>query len=512
MYDQSFNAKSFQEIFDIENRKGNNVESRFKIDFSESLAKLNQIKTISEKLKVELDKDERIKLLKDKSTLKKQRSELIAEVLEKASNKIKKHKIILEEGDDFGGQSYVLENNIENFFISKKTQLNINKLYDVKQSSRHSILNELLVQLEDKFPKYVLRTDIKKFYESIPQKQLLSKINDDYLLSIQTKEYITQILKAYREITNQPDLNTAKGIPRGVGVSAFLAELFMRKIDNNIRNLDDLVYYCRYVDDIIIIFIPEKIDNDNNPLDKILNQIKALINEYAGNEFLINEEKTKKYSLTEGLKNLAFEKQVYLDDVLILKVPILNSKPITFLGYKIGSVNKEHGTTQLGGTIKTKPSNVFSVDISENKLIKYKTRIKLMFSDFKKKAFPTIKDFKLLEARIRFLTSNTKLRNSKNCVFVGIYYSNIFVNNFNSLETLDKSLHYHINRSGLDTSKKNSLKKYSFKDGFIGKKFEIIPLQNRTYLNHNKKKLDSNNSRNKGILKHGLAEINSIWK
>lgn len=39
MLDQSFSQKSFREIFDIENRKGNNIEKRFKNDFSGSKKK-----------------------------------------------------------------------------------------------------------------------------------------------------------------------------------------------------------------------------------------------------------------------------------------------------------------------------------------------------------------------------------------------------------------------------------------------------------------------------------------
>ena len=43
MLDQSFSLKSFREIFDIENRKGNNIEKRFKNDFSESEKKVIEL-------------------------------------------------------------------------------------------------------------------------------------------------------------------------------------------------------------------------------------------------------------------------------------------------------------------------------------------------------------------------------------------------------------------------------------------------------------------------------------
>ncbi len=40
MLDQPFSSKSYQEIFDTENRKGVNVEKKLKDDSSESLTKV----------------------------------------------------------------------------------------------------------------------------------------------------------------------------------------------------------------------------------------------------------------------------------------------------------------------------------------------------------------------------------------------------------------------------------------------------------------------------------------
>ena len=52
-------------------------------------------------------------------------------------------------------------------------------------------------------------------------------------------------------------ISTFPGVPRGIGISAYLSELFMRNVDNQIQELDDLIYYARYVDDIIAIFVPQ---------------------------------------------------------------------------------------------------------------------------------------------------------------------------------------------------------------------------------------------------------------
>jgi len=51
MLDQYFSQKSFREIFDIENRKGNNIEKRFENDFSESEKKVIELIKINDKIR-----------------------------------------------------------------------------------------------------------------------------------------------------------------------------------------------------------------------------------------------------------------------------------------------------------------------------------------------------------------------------------------------------------------------------------------------------------------------------
>lgn len=57
MLDQSFSSKSFQEIFDKENRKGINVEEKYKNDFVDSLAKVGELKNLRKQIQQERDFD-----------------------------------------------------------------------------------------------------------------------------------------------------------------------------------------------------------------------------------------------------------------------------------------------------------------------------------------------------------------------------------------------------------------------------------------------------------------------
>lgn len=479
MLDQSFSQKSFREIFDMENRKGNNIEKRFKDDFSVSLAKTLDLKRINKQIREESDFDKKKKLYTQRKTIKIERENIIEQKLEEISNQINRHSINILEGEEYGGQSYKLENNVCNFFISKKIQENIRNTYKVRQSSRYAILSELINLLEDNCPKYIIRTDIKSFYESIPQKTLLAKINNDYLLSIRTKKFINQIFESYNGLTGQTDVNTAIGVPRGIGISAYLSELFMRNVDNQIQELDDIIYYARYVDDIIAIFVPQSKNVDDNYLKNYLSLIKEIVESEGLN---LNETKTKEYKLFDALNYIRF-----------------NTKPpktIQYLGYEIGSLD-----------------NKLVIKLSKNKIDKYFERIKLSFENFsKKKHHNRKKAFKLLSARIKYLTSNTKLRNNKDKVFVGIYYSNPFLNNDESLERLQKRLNWYSGRVKLTNKEKQEIKKYSFLDGFKDKSFQVLPLKNKIYKNHNRKKEDTRNENNNGVLQFGITEITSIWK
>lgn len=494
MLDQSFSAKCFQEIFDKENRKGYNVEKKFKSDFQKSIAKLKEIQNISKLIKSTTDINLKKSYFTQKKKLKEEREHIITNILEAIALNTNKHKIKLILGEDHGGQSYLLEKKVENFFISKKIQENISETYNVRQAARYSILSEFINMLEDKFPKYVIRLDIKSFYESIPQKPLLDKINNDNLLSIKTKTYIKQVFDSYNLLTQQTNIETNKGVPRGIGISAYLAELFMRKIDNKIRELSDIVYYARYVDDIIAVFIPTNKNIGKDFLKNYLDSIKKIIKEEAGDEFIVNKDKTKEYNLLDGISSIEFSKQAS-------KIIKSKSRPIMFLGYRIGSIKED----------KAKDYKI-CVELSEHKIEKYKDKIKIAFNEFEQKRACNASAFKMLNARIKYLTSNTRLKNNKNNVFVGIYYSNPFLNSKTSLDTLQRSLKYYIGRAKLNDREKRILNSYSFISGFENRTFNLLPFKNKKYKNYNCNRQDIANKKNRGIVQFGITEINSIWK
>lgn len=302
------------------------------------------------------------------------------------------------------------------FFAEKQLQHNIKSTYKVKQSDRNIILPQLISILEENIPKYIIRTDITNFYESIDREILKRKIGSKPQLSLMSRKMIKKLLTDYDELSGQ-----SQGIPRGVGVSAYLSELFMQDLDYSIRTLPNLIYYARYVDDIVAIFSP----NPDQSIDIYLEGVTQIIDR---NNLSLNEAKTKCVEFVSG-RSYKFE----------------------YLGY----------TFEYQGSLK--------VSLSNKKKKKYKERLKASLKAYNESS-KSKNSKKLLLNRIRLLTGNTRLSHRKKGAFVGIYYSNKYISDPDSLRDLDFFLTNEVNR--IDNARLRSrLLKYSFKKGFVEKSF-----------------------------------------
>ena len=96
------------------------------------------------------------------------------------------------------------------FYAIKQLQYNIRKTFKVKQADRYSILKQIKLLLSDNFPKYIIRTDIKSFYESIPQVGLLEKIEQNTLLNYSQRNLLQKLLKSMRLKKTQENLKQKK--------------------------------------------------------------------------------------------------------------------------------------------------------------------------------------------------------------------------------------------------------------------------------------------------------------
>ena len=426
MLDQSFSGKNFRIIFDISNRNGFFVEDKLSLS---SIRKItDDIKVYGNLAKTNNKSGNKVLALffnEVKEQLREVRNLEIDNVLEDISINISQSsfKIELKQIKIPGGKDlYTISNKPEYFFAVKQVQHNISTLFGVKQSNRHSIVEQLFALLNNKFPKTVIRTDISSFYEAIDHESLAKSINHDNLLSPKSRKIVNGILRSYCNLSG-----SKKGVPRGIGVSAYLSELFMRKIDQIIRRLPGVTYYARFVDDIVVIFTP----NPNEPNRAYLNEVKNAIE--TNSSVKTNPAKTFSHEIIDQRTKYNFE----------------------FLGYEFivqhGKVNTKLTSAKFD-KIKDRTKQAFDQYVNFSKVNEKEAR-------------------KILVKRIRFLTGNTRLANNKSKILIGIYYSNSFLTEMGQIKTLNAKLKNQINTRITSTSLKTRLNTYDFLRGFENKKF-----------------------------------------
>lgn len=430
MLDQMYTAENLRQIFDVENRKGLDLAGLFFPDLqsytSDVHDKVQEIRTLR-KAKAKMaagDFEKQLTALQAHlADLKAKKSSAIDECLESISKKIQERGFKIELSQKTGPKGkpvFCIDGKPETFFVIKLLQRNIHRIYGIKQANRHDLICQLRDILVSEFPFEIVRTDISSFYESIDRKRLLEKFDHDQLLSPMSKKYIKQILDSYYNVSGKKT-----GIPRGVGISAYLAELYLRQVDQRIRSISGLVLYCRYVDDIVAVFA-------RPPTGENLGSFKDKIIKILGDDKLThNKSKTLEFSLNNGV-----------------------SKDFSYLGYHFHLEGRK-----------------LTINPSEAKIEKYCARMKAAFADYQREEpFNRRKAFRKLVGRIKFLTGNTRLSNSKSRATTGIYFNNSAANDLLRLESLDKQLEKLIGLLERPSLQKK-LEKLKFTTGFQQRRY-----------------------------------------
>lgn len=446
MLDQSFSAENFRKILDIENRKGFYLEGEFYADIDEINKKIKDLNSDIKILrKLGFSKEEYIeekkKIDEKKEELKTKKEEKLIDKLSVVSSTVTSDDFKLQIAVDTTITSkpvYKTAHTLENILTLKQLQYNFRKLYKVKQANRYSIISQLKNLIDDGFPKIIIKTDIKEFYESIPHDKLLKKIYDENLLTHLSIRFIQQILSEFKSISG-----TTTGVPRGIGISPYLTELYMRDVDEKIKSIPNVMYYARYVDDIVVIFMPD-IDNSTRNYRQLIKDILVL----EGLTMNEDNDKTKEISL--------FDK----------KTPAKHT--LEYLGYKFlfGFENKEIENCGRK-SIKVVKSDLI-LTISTKKKTRYGERLLKAFKIYEKQSKGNEKQArKIFVKRIKFLMSNTRLVNNKQNVITGIYYTNSLVNSIADFQVLDRYFLRLIRLFALPSALANRVSpKNSFVKGF----------------------------------------------
>ena len=437
MLDQMFTAENFRRIFDVENRKGLDVAGLYFPHLSpmthairDKVAEIRQWRKDKPSLPATAFEAGESKLKTELVELKAQKSAAIDVEMEKLSAIVAKNGFKLELTQKTGPKGkpvFCIDGSPETLFVVKLLQRNIYRIYKVKQSNRHDLACCVRDTVGSGFPFEFVRTDVSDFYESIDREELYRKLDRDQLLSSSSKRFIRQIFTSYGVLSGNP-----KGIPRGVGISAYLAELFLRPVDRAIGELPGIVMYCRYVDDIVAVFA-------RPPAGGALGSYKDLVLKIlSDNKLTHNPGKTTEFDL--GDKGAP--------------------KKFDYLGYSFTATLR---------TLEIAPSDA--------KIERLRLRLEATFLEYRRAA-PTRQRqaFREIVARIKFLTGNTRLRNSKSSATTGIYYNSPLVTDLRKYEVLDTLLKKRISEIKRPNLR-SSLKKFKFGVGFKERRFHSFGSQ-----------------------------------
>lgn len=421
MLDQSFSAKNFETIYNRESRKGNIDLHDMPEDYRSAVhAYVDCRKNMREfiqrpkKMRTSTYNDDLAQFQQKVADLKKHKELVLKQYFEDVAKRVNSKKFrfaIKSSYIEFNGKKkeiFSLEGGIEGLYVMKQLQHNISRTFKVKQSNRYTILECIKPLLSSKIPLWVIRTDISSFYESIPQERLLRMVNNNSLLSSKSKSLIKVLLDLFEQKKDTTQIQPGIGIPRGIGISPLLSEIYMREIDNRITSNVEVVFFARYVDDIFIICKP------GHSLS-----IEDYYNNTLCNLF-------SKYGLELKNKNRNGDKCELID------LTSENRDKISFdyLGYKIYIYRTKKEGTKV------------DFDLSNNKEAHIKHKIDSIITHCENLACIDMQSTRrdLLDG-LRWLSCNYSLSKSKHRVKVGLYYTNNLLTRMDGLCEMTKYLH-----------------------------------------------------------------------
>jgi len=417
MLDQSFSVHNLETIYNLESRKGNIDISTMPTDYQQVVTdvertrkRLLELKCKTAKTRDEIIEEEELKLSLHENLKKKQ--EILSQWLGDVSREINAStfRFVLDKFTEANGKEVftLAHSDMTHFFASKQLQYNIRKTYKVKQANRHFILSNIKIFLNSSIPVYIIRTDISSFYESIPQEKLFELLMGNTLLSNKSKAFIKGIFAEYERIKDISLVPAGLGVPRGVGISSYLSELYMRDIDEQIAGRREVLLYARYVDDVFIILTTL----NGKTMDEYYSD---LVDKFA-QKGLCLKPKTDSSGKCQLL-------DFYTKDEFVPRMPL------NYIGYDLKM---------------SRHAKILYVQfaLSDSKKQRIRERIDHAISHFETYSKCNIKQaYRDLFDSLNVITGNYKLFKTKSNVKVGLYYNNDLLDEKGDLQELTVYLH-----------------------------------------------------------------------
>ncbi len=286
----------------------------------------------------------------------------------------------------------------------------------VRSLNRKQIATQIVKILEADVSHHILRTDIIDFFGSIPVYDAVS------LESVQSCFPAVEYAWCMKMLSADP--YSGNKLPRGLSISGELAEHFMAAFDRNVISHEGVVFYGRFVDDIIIVTASDDLD-----------ELKESMSDYLPDCLSFNPEKTQTCQWGDNRQA---------------------AEGFDYLGFSFCRTQK----------ISSKKRSEVHVGIATSKMLRYKKRVELAFNDFIKN-----RDFRLLMDRVRYLTGGCSVYSSfqRRRITLGLSASHRDLTDDAALQALDAYLGNWIRnasrdgvRSCLTKSQKARMKRLSF--------------------------------------------------
>lgn len=415
-----YSYEAIREVYDLENRKGNINIDMLPIAYKELLGVIKEKRVELNELRrrkvSSLDKDAKdahfnlilekkrnIKeLLKQKDFQLEDYLRYISQIINSNSYNftIERDNVYSDDNTEF---FHVKKNGLEDVLMSKLLCKELATTFKVKTGDRHQIMSTIKGLLNpEKRHIYVVRTDVQNFFENIDQSILLDIVKSNPHISRKCIGCIESVLNQFEHLKSGKTSNGNFGVPRGIGISSILAEVYLRQLDLYIKRKPNVLFYSRYVDDVFIILTHLE---HGQTLNRFLNEISA----------------------SKHLNGLSLH-PLHSGKTEIIEYPSssIPSVEVTYLGYKIlfDSNNKK-----------------ISFILSDKRIDKLKGRIDNAFKYFEKnyKRDPRLARKTLIDC-LNLISANLCLHKTKHGIKVGISYNNDLMDSGRS--QLDKVMWY----------------------------------------------------------------------
>lgn len=354
------------------------------------------------------------------------------------------HPLSLQKDHNLhNGKEYfwlIFHDRVAAYVLSRLLNDELKEAFGLEMKSRNFLIEKLVTETKRTYPKAIIRSDIKSFFESVNHIRLLEKLEANPKISALSMVYFRLIFGEFNRHRSFIS-NSSSGLPRGLSISSYLAEVYLKDTDSEILDNMDISYYGRYVDDIVILISPKSL---KEPKD-IFQDVARTFEKSGLPLHNDSESKTSVFELSTDYENFG-----------------------NYLGYDLSWYDYKR---------------ILSLGLPEWKICRKKEMIDKAFRHFERISRKDVKKARrdLMDC-LNFISGNFNLKGNKCNIRTGLYYANPHLSDFSCLDQLtnylqskpvipyEKSFSNSSERIAYIIRIKNRISRIDFRKNWLGRK------------------------------------------